>query len=352
MRSRLSSPFCNFLLNLTTLILMVAVNAVVSTTAFSQFDDPRDLAGNVLWLDGADVDGDFTNGGSFANGTTWVDKSSAQNADATQGQFMARPTVVDSVFNNLTAVEFDGNDFMEVSSSAFGMLRNVSGATMIGVLTTDLTNSNSALRALMVSSGANSAASRAGINLYDGFQASSQGSGDFGLAGRRLDSDSFQRIEGGEVVAGELATMTGLFDYQAGDLTLLVNGQLETSFTSFQTPGLTSDTDSLNIRVGADASLQDLRGFFIGQIAELIVYDRVLSATELEMVDAYITAKWLTKAKPLLGDVNCDGNVDLLDVAPFVDAVSNGNFSAKADINQDGAVDLLDVAGFVALLSG
>ena len=35
----------------------------------------------------------------------------------------------------------------------------------------------------------------------------------------------------------------------------------------------------------------------------------------------------------MLGDVNCDGVVNLLDVAPFVDLVSNGGFSTKADIN-------------------
>ena len=36
----------------------------------------------------------------------------------------------------------------------------------------------------------------------------------------------------------------------------------------------------------------------------------------------------------LLGDVNQDGNVDLLDVAPFVALVSNSKFQAEADINQ------------------
>ena len=54
----------------------------------------------------------------------------------------------------------------------------------------------------------------------------------------------------------------------------------------------------------------------------------------------------------LLGDINCDGAVNLLDVAPFVDLLSTGGFSEKADINQDGAVDLLDVQPFVNLLSG
>ncbi|MEM9410332.1 MAG: hypothetical protein AAGA30_04420 [Planctomycetota bacterium] len=54
----------------------------------------------------------------------------------------------------------------------------------------------------------------------------------------------------------------------------------------------------------------------------------------------------------LVGDVNCDGTVDLLDVAPFVDAVSNQVYDFKADANSDGEDNLLDVAPFVALLGG
>ena len=54
----------------------------------------------------------------------------------------------------------------------------------------------------------------------------------------------------------------------------------------------------------------------------------------------------------LLGDVNCDGAVNLLDVGPFVELISESLFDAKADINEDGVVNLLDVGPFVALLSG
>ena len=57
-------------------------------------------------------------------------------------------------------------------------------------------------------------------------------------------------------------------------------------------------------------------------------------------------------ADVLLGDVNLDGAVDLLDVAPFVELLTNGRFQVEADINQDGEVDLLDVAPFVDLLTG
>lgn len=52
------------------------------------------------------------------------------------------------------------------------------------------------------------------------------------------------------------------------------------------------------------------------------------------------------------GDLNCDGAVDLLDVAPFVAALSSGEFNPKADITGDGIVNLLDVQPFVDLLAG
>jgi hypothetical protein len=54
----------------------------------------------------------------------------------------------------------------------------------------------------------------------------------------------------------------------------------------------------------------------------------------------------------VLGDVNCDGIVNLLDVQPFVALLVSGAFSFKADINQDLRVNMLDVGPFVALLSG
>ena len=47
-----------------------------------------------------------------------------------------------------------------------------------------------------------------------------------------------------------------------------------------------------------------------------------------------------------------DGDVNLLDVQPFIVLLQNGGFQDEADINQDGVVDLLDVQPFVELISG
>ena len=54
---------------------------------------------------------------------------------------------------------------------------------------------------------------------------------------------------------------------------------------------------------------------------------------------------------PLLGDVNQDGVVDLLDVVPLVNRITEQVYQFEADINQDDSVDLLDVAPFVEILN-
>ena len=51
------------------------------------------------------------------------------------------------------------------------------------------------------------------------------------------------------------------------------------------------------------------------------------------------------------GDVNMDGLINLLDVQPFVDLISSGEFQAEADVNKDGTVNLLDIDPFIDLLT-
>lgn len=66
----------------------------------------------------------------------------------------------------------------------------------------------------------------------------------------------------------------------------------------------------------------------------------------------YLYALDVANAAIILGDVNLDGIVNLLDVSPFINLLTVGQFQAEADINGDGVVDLLDVAPFVELLTG
>ena len=53
----------------------------------------------------------------------------------------------------------------------------------------------------------------------------------------------------------------------------------------------------------------------------------------------------------LLGDVNLDGAVDFLDIAPFIAVLSSAGFQAEADVDQSGEVNFLDIAVFIEILS-
>jgi len=55
---------------------------------------------------------------------------------------------------------------------------------------------------------------------------------------------------------------------------------------------------------------------------------------------------------PVIGDVNLDGDVDFLDISPFISVLAGGPFQVEADIDENGVVNFLDISPFIAILSG
>ena len=53
----------------------------------------------------------------------------------------------------------------------------------------------------------------------------------------------------------------------------------------------------------------------------------------------------------LLGDVNRDGMVNSLDIAPFIGVLTALGDQAEADCNEDGIVNFLDIAAFIGILT-
>ena len=51
-----------------------------------------------------------------------------------------------------------------------------------------------------------------------------------------------------------------------------------------------------------------------------------------------------------LGDIDCDGLINSLDIQFFVNQLLTGSYTTRADVNQDGFVNDADVPGFVSLL--
>ena len=54
----------------------------------------------------------------------------------------------------------------------------------------------------------------------------------------------------------------------------------------------------------------------------------------------------------LLGDVDQNGVIDFLDIAPFITLLASGGFQTEADIDQNGVLDFLDIGPFITILSG
>ena len=104
----------------------------------------------------------------------------------------------------------------------------------------------------------------------------------------------------------------------------------------------TSSTNDSRFRIERSQGNEfvDGRGIFTGGNnipAQLFIQDLVFF---LQGTDSF-----------LVGDVNCDGSVDFLDISPFIAHLSSGVFSDKADIDGNGIVDFLDISPFIALLS-
>ena len=160
---------------------------------------------------------------------------------------------------------------------------------------------------------------------------------DFSLSVWASSESDGQADWDGDFAFGEELTCVMRWNNGTGEATLWVNPTdiNSTSITDTELQDAMRAVESVALRQDG------------GESSEVTV-SSVSAGTDFAAVLAEVAAG----GDGLLGDVNCDGVVDLLDVAPFVAAVSSGEFNAKADINGDGMVSLLDVSPFVALISG
>ncbi len=138
----------------------------------------------------------------------------------------------------------------------------------------------------------------------------------------------------------------------------------------FSLDGIVGDLEVGSILVGVDTAIEGNNPFggpagtppvFDGEIPVVVnfFFDTSVADITIDSLGPVTTpdvsvptAIVVTKTGCLLGDVNGDQTVNLLDVAPFVQAIANSKFSCEADINEDGSVDLLDVGPFIDLLAG
>ena len=87
-----------------------------------------------------------------------------------------------------------------------------------------------------------------------------------------------------------------------------------------------------------------------GDTIDFVVFRNGNFAADETALQANISAD-VPGAGPLVGDCNLDGNVNFLDITPFISLVSVGEFLDEADINRDGSVNFLDITPFINLFN-
>ncbi|MDB6148614.1 MAG: hypothetical protein JWQ44_62 [Chthoniobacter sp.] len=239
-------------------------------SANAQIGSPLALPGHVLWLDADDFNGDgvVDTGASGSLLTSWVDKSSGQGIN-TVSVTAGAPTQQFAVANGHNTAQFTGNSLDKLDNSTLLVSNDY---TIFTVVQHSGTAGNHVLSGLN-SDGTDAVLFRGGnsFHFYNG-----QATGNVQ----------------GTVVNRAGPTTYKLFGYQmnsaGGD-----TGLFQSVLTPLSTPG----TGTLNgIRIGnidrATPSATTPAEAWSGQIAEVIVYERALTAAETANVNKYLNTKY------------------------------------------------------------
>ncbi|MDH5657344.1 MAG: hypothetical protein OEZ34_15640 [Spirochaetia bacterium] len=113
------------------------------------------------------------------------------------------------------------------------------------------------------------------------------------VEGREDDTDTLENVAAGAYTSNVFTIDTGILDYANNDIFLYNNGTLIASNTSLAWStgyGTTSEnTDSFGMTIGCGSSYGE---FLDGQIAEIIVFNSVLSASARQSIECYLSRKY------------------------------------------------------------
>jgi hypothetical protein len=175
-------------------------------------------------------------------------------------------------------VRFDGvDDKLSMATTSF--FKAVGGGTIF--LVGSVANTTAGRRGLVAVTITAGSFTRSGIFVNNV-------SGTLEVGGRRLDADSNSLLAGGSFTANQKMVVAGLFDFANSDLFLFQDGVLKNSNTSFQTDGVTSNTDA-TIEIGAQSTILSAC-----DIAAVLMWERKLTASELAQMFAWSRANYGT----------------------------------------------------------
>lgn len=196
--------------------------------------------------------------------------------------------------------------------------------------------------------------------VFDAFSGSEVNISD-GFIGESFDANggSLVNISGGSVGAGFDVFSGSVVNISGGfigdDFDALPGSQINLFGSNYVLDGVSLDDQLLS---GEAFTIVDRDVILSGLYADGSEFSFELNSIFEFGEDFFSTGATLTVTLGppggtiLFGDVNQDGFVDLLDIAPFIQALTSNSFIEQADLNQDGTVNFLDIAPFIAVLTG
>ena len=234
-----------------------ALNAVLLT--------PQTRVKPILWLDATSITG-LADGAAIS---TWTDSSGKGN-DAT-GTLTSRPLYKTNIVNSKPVVRFDGtNDYLTVANEPTFDL-----PTFTIFVVGTASNDGGTFTSKTTFAGGVGDANRRKLQL------------------RRSSSSQFVLYSGSDTANKSMGAVSwsgfnimSVVARSATDYSLALNGAVST----YSSPSL--DLTAMNnssLVIGAATSGAE---FLNGDIAEILIYNRALSATERMAVESYLAAKW------------------------------------------------------------
>lgn len=206
---------------------------------------------------------------------------SANAYHAVQGTAAAQGIYRATGLGGKPAVEFDGvDDNYQLPTAALGMFRNVGGGTIFAVVhDTGILSSTTGRRIFLASRNGSVAAGRFVTSHAEDFTNVNGGLMAGNTSGRRLDTDSVNDTVA-ELTNNDPVARIAVNAWSVAEQYHYRNGKQTGSRIPFQTAGLTADTLSGAVAVGASGTPNH---FWKGTIAFVATWRRVL--TEAERTD-------------------------------------------------------------------
>jgi hypothetical protein len=249
----------------------------IAATQYSTSFQPTDLSGLKLWLDANDLDtlwqdSSQTTAVSANNDPVgaWEDKS-GNNHDVSQATSGKRPTYKTGIQNGLPIIRFDGtNDTLSRTITGNAILAT-NAATIYLAMLQDGTKDINIILAWDAPDNANR------FRLFAAF------------SDDKLYFDHGNSSSGGRISVAQPAGWNDVFHlvelFRDGTTTaeIIVDGT--TLVSSNMSDGLDT-SGSYNFQIVLDG------GYFKGDLAEIVIYNRALTATERGQVESYLSDKW------------------------------------------------------------